>query len=133
MVEILYTANQNTDDGLIYDDNSPAYFNLSFDGQFTIPGFETTEKEIELTGMSINTATSLKKKKKLVINDVPEYMHEKIILALQHAPVGSVLVNGYEITLGDGYNIGTDRPGTYPQYPADIFLTLKNSYKHNVL
>jgi len=133
MVEILYTANQNTDDGLIYDDNSPAFFNLSFDGQFSQPDFETVEKEIELTGMSINTATSLKEKTKLIINDAPRYMHRKIILALQHAPVGSVLVNDEEITLGSGYTLGTDRPATYPQRPAEIVLTLKNSYKHNVL
>jgi len=132
-VVIEYAGNQNTDDGLIYDDNSPTYFNLEFDGQFAQPEFETVENEIKLTGTSLNTASSMQEKTKLIINDGPRYLHRKIILALQHAAVGSVLVNGEEISLGAGYTLGTDRPATYPQRPAEIVLNLKYSYKHNVL
>ncbi len=132
-VVIQYVGNQNTDDGLIYDENSPPYFNLEFDGQFAQADFETVENEIKLTGTSLNTASSMQEKTKLIINDAPRYMHRKIILALQHAAVGSVLVNDQQISLGAGYTLGTDRPATYPQRPAEIVLNLKYSYKHNVL
>jgi len=130
-VVIQFRSIQNCD-GLIYDDSSP-YFSIEIDGQFVEPDFKTTEKVMDLTEMVLNTASTLKEGTKLIINDAPRYMHRKILGALQHAASGSVIVNDTEISLdGGSYELG-GRPQTYKPRPAEIVLTHKYSYIHNVI
>lgn len=129
-VDIQYRSIQNFA-GLLYDNESP-YFQIQLEGRFRKERKQTQQKEIELTEMILNTAASVKKQRKLTIDDVPDYMHTKINLILAHAASGSVLVNGKEISIGETYEEG-ERPESYPMTPADVWLTIKNYYKNNVI
>lgn len=129
-VDILFKSVQNFDD-LFYNESSE-YFQIQLDGRFRKERKITAQKVLELTEIVINTATSVKKQRKLMITDVPDYMHTKICAILAHAASGSVLVDGFEITVDGEYEEGTDRPDTYPLSPAEIFLTIKDYYRHNV-
>lgn len=117
---------------LIYDDDSD-FFSIEIDGQFVEGEFQTTEKVLELTEMVLNTASTFKEKTNLVINDAPRYMHRKIILALQHSISGQCMVNGIPISLDGGSYTLTKRNQHYILKPAEILLTHKNSYIHNVI
>lgn len=129
-VDIQYRSIQNFA-GLLYDSESP-YFQIQLEGRFRKERKITEEKSLELTEMVLNTAASVKKQRKLTIDDVPDYMHTKICLILAHAASGSVLVNGMEISKEEAYEEG-ERPESYPLTPAEIWLTDKNYYKHNVI
>ena len=65
--------------------------------------------------------------------DSPRYEHRKILLILQHAISGSVLVDGIEISLDGATYEMTKRDQKYNLKPAQILLTHKNSYVHNVI
>jgi len=129
-VDIQYRSIQNFA-GLLYDSESE-YFQIQLEGRFRKERKITEEKALELTEMVLNTAASVKKQRKLTIDDVPDYMHTKICLILAHAASGTVLVNGMEISKEEAYEEG-ERPETYPLTPAEIWLTDKNYYKHNVI
>lgn len=116
---------------LIYDEYSE-YFMLQLDGRFRKEQKITQQKVLELTEKVINTASSVKIKKRLVLDDLTDYMHTKICLALAHASSGSVLIDGKEWVQADEYEEG-DRPDTYPLTPAEVLLTEKNYFKHNVI
>lgn len=118
--------------GLIYDTESP-YFTIDLDGQFVEPDFQTTEKVLELTEMVLNTASTFKERTLLVLQDMPRYMHRKVLLILQHAPSGSVIVNDIEISLDGGSYEMTKRSQNYILKPSQILLTHKHSYLHNVI
>lgn len=128
-VLIQYKSIQNFAD-LIYDSES-GYFNIELEGRFRKERKVTAQKVLELTEMILNTASSVKKQRKLTLDDVPDYMHTKICLILAHAASGSVVINGIEWSLEEEYEEG-ERPETYPLTPAEVFLTEKNYYKHNV-
>lgn len=117
--------------GLLYDSGS-GYFSIELEGRFRKERKITAQKSLELTEMVLNTAASVKKQRKLTIDDVSDYMHTKITLALAHAASGSVLVDGFEISVEESYDEG-DRPESYPLTPADTWLTIKDYYKHNVI
>jgi hypothetical protein len=129
-VDIQYRSIQNFA-GLLYDESSP-YFLIQLTGRFRKERKITAQKSLELTEMVLNTAASVKKQRKLTLDDLPDYMHTKVNLILAHAASGSVLVDGMEITLEEGYEEG-DRPETYPLTPAEVQLTIKDYYKHNVI
>jgi len=129
-VVIQYRSIQNFA-GLLYDSTSE-YFSIELEGRFRKERKVTAQKSLELTEMVLNTAASVKKQRKLTLDDVPDYMHTKINLILAHAASGSVLVDGQEISVEESYEEG-DRPETYPLTPADVILTIKDYYKHNVI
>jgi len=129
-VVIQYRSIQNFA-GLLYDSTSE-YFSIELEGRFRKERKVTAQKSLELTEMVFNTAASVKKQRKLTIDDVPDYMHTKINLILAHAASGSVLVDGQEISIEESYEEG-DRPETYPLTPAEVQLTIKDYYKHNVI
>lgn len=130
-VDIDYKSIQNFA-GLIYDNSSP-YFRIQLDGRFRKGRNITASKVIELTQEIGNTATSVYQKKKLSALDMPDYMHTKLCLILAHAASGSVLIDGKEISWDGEYTEKDgDRPETYPLTESECFLTIKESYKHNV-
>lgn len=128
-VDIQYRSIQNFAD-LLYDESSP-YFQIQIEGRFRKERKITTQKSLELTEMVLNTASSVKKQRLLVIDDMPDYMHTKLNLILAHAASGSVLINGKEWSVEENYEEG-ERPESYPMSPAQIWLTEKTYYKHNV-
>jgi len=129
-VDIQYKSVQNFAD-LLYDESS-SYFQIQLTGRFRKERKQTAQKSLELTEMVLNTAASVKKQRKLTLDDMPDYMHTKVNLILAHAASGSVLVDGLEISVEEGYEEG-DRPETYPLTPAENWLTIKDYYKHNVI
>lgn len=116
---------------LIYGSGSP-YFSIDLEGRFRKDNLVTRQKALELRSSVLTTAASVKNQRKLTIDDVPDYMHKKINLILAHAASGSVIVNGMEISLEEAYEEGS-RPESYPMTPAEVLLTEKNFYSHNVI
>ena len=129
-VNIQYKSIQNFAD-LIYDSSSP-YFSIDLDGRFRKERKQTTQKSIELTSMVINTAMSVKRQRKLTINEVPDYMHTKINLILAHSASGSVLIDGKEWSVEEAYE-ELAAPDSHPVTMAEIFLSEKNYLKQNVI
>ncbi len=129
-VSIQYKSIQNFA-GLIYDSSS-SYFSIDLDARFRKENKVSVQKVLELTEMVLNTASSLKKQRKLTIDDVPDFMHTKIQLILAHAASGSVLIDGKEWSIEEGYEEGS-RPDSYPMTPSEVKLTEKNFYEHNVI
>lgn len=129
-INIKYKSTQNFAE-LIYSEDSE-YFSIDLEGRFRKEKKVTTQKTLELTDIVLNTASSLKVLRKLTADDLPDYMHTKVNLILAHASSGSVVINGKEWSVEEGYEEGT-RPETYPLTPAEIFLTEKDAYYHNVI
>ena len=129
-VVIQYKSVQNFAD-ILYDESSE-YFQIELTGRFRKERKQTAQKSLELTEMVLNTASSVKKQRKLTLDDLSDYMHTKVTLILAHAASGSVLVDGMEISVEESYEEG-DRPETYPLTPAEVWLTDKDYYKHNVI
>lgn len=121
-------------DGIVYDEESD-YFNLRIQGRFFHEGMPVNSKSIPLSrGRIINTSSEVKHGTKLEIQDVPYYMHTKILSALSHAVSGTLLINGIPWVLDPmEYDMGDERPDRYPMRPASIFLTQKNYVTRNVV
>jgi hypothetical protein len=64
---------------------------------------------------------------------MPDYMHTKILLALQHAISGSLLINGVEWTIEEEYELIESQSQYYPFQAASIWLTRKNYYLTNTI
>ena len=128
-VNIQYRNSKNFA-GLIYSGTD--YFSIDLDAQFRKEKQITTQKTTDSTDIILNTASTLKLQKLLRVSYVPDYMHRKINLILAHAASGSVLVNGTSITVEEGYDID-EVPSSYPLSQAEIYLTDKYYYKHNIL
>jgi len=127
---IKYKSIQNFAD-LIYTPSSE-YFSLRLQARFFHERQISANKSFTTTERILNTASSLKSQRKLSIDDVPAYMHRKIQLALAHSTSGSLLIDEVEWTIEENYELGS-RPESYPMYPAEIWLTEKEFYKHNVI
>lgn len=111
---------------MYYDANSP-YFRIVIPGVFFHERNTTQQKSIELSNSKIiNTGSELKKQKLLTIDDAPDYFHNKILLILQHAVSGSVVINGVEWTIEENYDKPEpDETYSYPLKPASVYLTRK--------
>lgn len=110
------------------------YFTIFIPGRFFHERNKVEQKSIDLSNSRvINTASGLKKQKLLEIYDVPYYMHTKLQLILQYAISGSLLINGVEWTIEEDYAFQGDRPSTYPQQAAQVYLTRRNFLVHNVI
>lgn len=129
-IDIQFKSVQNFA-GLFYTEDSD-YFMIQLDGRFRKERQVTAQKSLELTEVVLNTAQSVKTQRRLTIDDVPDYMHKKINLILAHASSGSVYIKGKEWSVEETYE-EAERPGSYPMSPAEIWLTEKLSYQHNVI
>lgn len=112
--------------GIVWSPDSE-YITLRVPGRFFHPDIKTEYKNVELSsGADVTTGTLFKKGKRLQVQDAPEYFHDKLVLVLQHAASGSVRINNREWKIGGTYEMDSDRPDTYPLYPAEIILALRN-------
>jgi hypothetical protein len=139
-VLIKYKSEQNFA-GLIYNEYSQ-YRWLRVAGRFFHPAKAGTQASSELSNGTVITRNyTMKRRKKLEVQDCPEYMNVKIDLALAHcvddgSNTGIVEINGVMWIL-DGeqyqYEGAADRPDTYPLQPGEVLLTRKNYFKQNVI
>jgi hypothetical protein len=89
--------------GIYYTSLSP-YFSIRIPAIFQIETPITEQKGIDLSNSRvINTASQLKIQKELLILECPDYIHKKIILILQHAVSGSIVINNVEWTIEEEY------------------------------
>lgn len=133
IVPIYYKSAKNFA-GLVYNSISP-YNILRLPGLFFKESKVTEQMSLDLSNSKdIDTASQVKIKKELLIDDMTDYMHLKTILALQHAVSGSVVINNVEWTWdsGDSYEEIESDP-TYPFTNAKIKLTRKNYVVTNVI
>lgn len=116
--------------GLIYEDLSPTpSFSLRVPAVFYHKRFPQESRAIERTSSTIVTSSKLKKQRLLQVEHVPQYFHEKIILALSHH---SVEIDGKQWKKEEGYEMDEGNPH-YPLKKATVYLTEKNFLARNVL
>lgn len=129
--EILYKSSKNFAQ-MYYTEESP-YFNIAIPGVFFHERDLTQQKAIELSNSKIiGTGSELKKQKLFTIDDIPDYLHTKILLILQHSVSGSVKMNGVEWTVEEAYDKGEpEEVYSYPLKPASIYLTRKGYTQRN--
>lgn len=118
--------------GIVYP-NDGTYFSIRIPGVFYHQRFPTEQKGIELSNSrEINTGSVLKLQKLLSIQDAPYYIHNKLILILQHAVSGSVVINNVEWTVEETYTLEDGDP-MHEMRQANIFLTRRNYVDRNVI
>lgn len=129
---IRYKSNTNFA-GLIYPgDNN--YYSIRVPGAFYHYDFPIQVKSIELSNsQDINTGSVQLRQKTLSINDCPYFFHDKLILALQHAVSGSVVINNVEWGFDNGYTIDKSSDPMYSFRRASADLVRRNSVTRNVL
>jgi len=123
---------------LYYDDES-TYFSFLIPARFYVGRDKTETEGLELSNNKvIDISGSLKKQRELVVEYMPEYMHNKLIIALQHAISGSLKVtegiDEYEWVLdGEEYQYVDSQAETFDMKAARIWLTRKDYYLTNVI
>lgn len=119
--------------GIVYP-NDDTYFNIRIPGVFYHQRFPTEQKGIELSNSrEINTGSLLKLQKLLGIQDAPYYIHNKLILILQHAVSGSLVINNVEWTVEEAYTVDESSDPMYELRRASIYLTRRNYVDRNVI
>jgi hypothetical protein len=111
-------------------------FTTRIPGIFFHPKKKSISTAMELSNSQfITTSTMLQKKRLLQIQDMPEYMHDMLELILNHAAIGSVIINNVEWKrdAGDDYVLSEDRPDSYPLYAAEVVLSRRNGIKRNAI
>lgn len=89
--------------GIQYDVDYPPTFHIRVKSKFYTPrNQQETESEPDAEGNVIKLSSSSKKQKQLVIDPVPPYMHDKLILILQH---NSIYINNRSWVQEDNYEI----------------------------
>lgn len=114
------------------------YNSFRFEGRFFKERPVTQQDVLELSNnIVINTGSEMRKQRELVVGYMPDFMHNKIILALQHAISGSVKINNgideFEWTIENDYELVESQSEKYSEQAARIWLTRKNYYLTNVL
>lgn len=117
--------------GINYADVSPnPEFSIRLTGSFFHQRFPQEQEVEELSNSrSLQLSTEIKKQKLLEIGPMPYYMHEKIILALQH---DFVTINGVQYVKQDAYEI-TEGSRRSSLKQAKVWLTQKDYILRNIL
>lgn len=119
--------------GIVYP-NDDTYFNIRIPGVFFHQRFPTEQKGIELSNSrEINTGSVLKLQKLLAVQDCPYYLHNKLILILQHAISGSLVINNVEWTVEEAYTVDDNSDPMYELRRASVYLTRRNYVDRNVI
>jgi hypothetical protein len=117
--------------GINYADVSPdPEFSLRLTGSFFHQRFPQEQEVEELSNSrSLQLSTELKRQKLLELGPMPYYMHQKVILALQHE---FVTINGVEYVKQENYEINEgSRRSSLKQ--AKVWLTQKDYILRNIL
>ena len=118
--------------GIVYP-NDGNYFNLRIPARFFEQRNNTSQSSIQLSNSKvINTSVILKMQWLLETTMLPDYMHNKIQLALAHAVKGSLLIDGFEWTIDEGYErVTPDKKN--PFRFGKVWLTKKNNLVRNII
>lgn len=128
---LLQYSNSGDYAGLVYEDISPQpEFYLRVPGVFFHDDFPQEQEDLELSDDTVQTLWNKTEAKRLLeINHMPYYMHQKLILALQHQ---FVTIDNLEWRKRDSYDI--DRGNRrYPLKKATVLLSDKTFIKRNLL
>lgn len=118
--------------GIVYP-NDGEYFNLRIPARFFQQRNKSTEESIDLSNSKvINLSASLKIQQALITFLLPDYIHNKIELALAHAVSGSLNIDGYDWTREESYERNSP-DGKSPMQSGKIWLTRKSSLKRNII
>lgn len=118
--------------GIVYP-NDGEYFNIRVPARFFQQRNKSTESSIELSNSKvINLSASLKIQQALITMLLPDYMHNKIELAIAHAVSGSLNIDGYDWTKEESYERNSP-DGKSPMQSGKIWLTRKSSLKRNII
>lgn len=118
--------------GIKYSDLSD-YFMVRFAGTFFHPNSILETSVIETTETIITNATSLKKERKLQVDDIPEYMQDKLALVLMHSAKGSLKIHNVEWAASAAIEDDGERPGSYPMKAKTTMLTRKRFLYRNAI
>lgn len=114
------------------------YFSFRIEGRFFKERSVTEQDVLALSNnLIINTGSQLKRQRALVVGYMPDYMHNKLIIALQHAVSGSLKINNgideYEWTIENDYEPIESQSEKYAEQASRIWLTRKNYLLTNVI
>lgn len=113
------------------NDSSPFYLRVPC--RFFQERPKLKQNSIELSNSQIvNTSVSMSTQKLMVTTYLPDYMHKKIILSLQHAVRGSVFIDGQPFILDDSYEVSSPDPKS-PMQMGKVWLTREDSMVRNVI
>ena len=119
-------------EGLVYPGDGN-YFSIRVPGAFYHQSFPTTVKSVDIgNSREINTASLQFRAKELDIQDCPYFMHDKILLVLQHAISGSVVINNVEWSFDNSYDLVDDDP-MYIFRRASTKLVRRNRVTRNII
>ncbi|HXB12072.1 MAG TPA: hypothetical protein VNZ45_08820, partial [Bacteroidia bacterium] len=102
------------------------YFGLRVAARFYRTQNRTETASLNLSGgRTINTGIFRQRQQQLKLFPLPDFMHDKIEMILDHAVNGSLLIDGVEWTVDETYNRNVV-DGRDPFAFADIWLTRRN-------
>lgn len=129
---ISYSTSKDFDS--VISETSGQLYNIRVPGLFYAEKRPTVQKSFETSNsLILNTFTSLKRQKLLLVDDCPYYMHNKIESILMFCTSGIILIEGVQWTKEEDYSYLDSRPEVYPMQAAQIYLTRKKYSKHNVI
>jgi len=120
--------------GMPYDENSP-YFQMYLPIQFFRERNKMEVVSAKLSGgITVNTGSYMDRTRRMMIDNVPDYKHNKFLIILQHAVNGSLLIDGHEWVIGENSSYEYKDPPTddYPLQGAEIYLNRKNYATSNI-
>jgi len=118
--------------GLNYPNNGN-YFNLRIPCRFFEQRNNTSQSSLQLSNSKvINTSVILSLQQYMTVYMMPDYMHNKIQLALAHAVRGSLLIDGFEWTVTEGYERSNPDKRNPLQF-GKVWLSRKNTLIRNII
>ena len=113
--------------------NDGSYFYLRIPARFFQQRNNSKQSSLELSNSKvINTSVILKLQQLMVTTLLPDYMHNKLQLALSHGVRGSLLIDGLEWTLEENYERNSPDAKSPFQF-GKVWLTRKNHLVRNII
>jgi hypothetical protein len=123
---------QNNFAGINYP-NDGGYFYLRIPCRFFEQRNNRKQSSLELSNSKvINTSVIMKLQQLITTTLLPDYMHNKIELAIAHAVRGSLLIDGYEWSVEETYERNKQHQKS-PMQMAKVWLTRKNHLVRNII
>lgn len=130
--QLIYTSTKDFD-GIPYE-GIDGYFAIRVQSQFFFEDDPMVSKVLDLSNSTIiETGASLKKRRKFTLDDMPEYMRDKIKRVLMHGVKGSVLIENVNWIIDSDFSDVGSRPESYPMKATEVWLTKKTGYIQNII
>lgn len=130
--QLIYTSTKDFD-GIPYE-GIDGYFAIRVQSLFFFGDDPMVSKVLDLSNSTIiETGSSLKKRRKFTLDDMPEYMRDKIKRVLMHGVKGSVLIENVNWIIDSDFSDVGSRPDSYPMKATEVWLTKKTGYIQNII